>query len=262
MSPKMIENSSSNGVVWDPKADKKILEIAGQLKMQETQAESIGRLCNEIIELQEGKGGRKYGDKTFEKMAKDPRIACAERQLRRYWQYYRLLNVAPYKDIAVPEKLKGKKCIIYQLARIMQEKNLDENAKIELISECVKEILKTKRLVSQAEDIVDQAIAGKLPLSSGKHSKPMENKSKFFVSPEKIDRFTSSLKKQFVENQKLGKPHDYSVYEINTYSKLLNVAVDFLEASMAHKGKQEIIAYMKPIAERISRMAGLNNNRK
>jgi len=261
----MIENSASNGVVWDPKADKKIVQIAKQLKKQEKQTENIGRLCNEIIELQEGKGGRKHGDKTFEKIAKDPRIIRDERHLRRCWHYYRMLKVAPYKDINVVQKLKDKKSTIYQLARIMQEKDLDEKSKIELISKCGQEALDNKLLVSQAEDMVTNEINNRLAQgstqSSTQKSKPIQKKSKNLIPPEAIDKFASSLEKQFVENQKLDKPHDYSVQEINIFAKLLNVTVDYVEVIMAHKSKAEIIAYLKPIAERISKMVGLNNNK-
>lgn len=257
MKTKMIQNSSSNGVVWEPKVDKKIAEIAEELKLQEKKNEIIGRLCNEIIELQEGKGGRKYGEKTFEKMENDPRIARHERQIRRCWHYYRLLNVAPYKDIAVVQKLRDQKCVIYNLARIMQKKEFDEKTKIELISKCGEEILDKKLYVKQVEDVVDRAIEEKLASQSGKHSERPQKKSKTLISPEAIDKFASSLKKQYAEDMKLGKQRDYSVYEINTYSKLLNITVDYLEAIMAHKDKKEVVAYMKPLAERISKMAGL-----
>lgn len=257
----MIENSASNGVVWDPKADEKIVQIAKQLKKQEKQTENIGRLCNEIIELQEGKGGRKHGDKTFEKIARDPRIARNERQLRRYWHYYRLLKVAPYKDIDVVQKLKDKKSTIYQLARIMQEKDLDEKSKIDLISKCGQEALDNKLLVTQAEDMVTNEINNRLAQGSTQKSKPIQKKSKNLIPLEAINKFASSLEKQFVENQKLDKPHDYSVQEINIFAKLLNVTVDYVEVIMAHKSKAEIIAYLKPIAERLSKMTELNNNK-
>jgi len=260
MSKEETTSSSSNGMTWDPKAEVKILEIAEQLKIRQEQAETIGRLCNEIIVMHEGKGGIKYGDKTFERIAKDPRIARNERQLRRYWHYYRLLNVAPYKNIEAVKKLKEKKymkCVVYQLARIMQNAELDEKAKIELISKCGKAIMDNKLPVPQVEDMVTQTIDEKLALLSGQRCKSVKKVSKDIVSLEALDRFTSSLQKQCAENNKLDKHRDYSVYEINAYAKLLNVNLDIIEAIMLYKDKKEITAYLKPIAERISKMAGL-----
>ena len=48
----------------------------------------IGKLVDGLVAV---KGGTKYGESTLDRLAKHPALECSREQLRRCWQYYRLL---------------------------------------------------------------------------------------------------------------------------------------------------------------------------
>lgn len=81
-----VKRSSSNKKLGrDEKAIVK--DIAKQFVLRDQNRLEIGRLVNELVELNHGV---KYGDSTIERIAQNRDIQRSSRQIRRYWDLYRL----------------------------------------------------------------------------------------------------------------------------------------------------------------------------
>ncbi|NQU09209.1 hypothetical protein HQ590_00340, partial [bacterium] len=107
--------------------------------------EAIGQLTDRYISQC---GGTRYGEKTLDRIARHPDLACSVMEITRCWNLYRLSH--QYGDLLSDTKL----CMSakYELARVMR-KDMPDGEKRGLLSELIRDacgqpVTKVAKLVS------------------------------------------------------------------------------------------------------------------
>lgn len=109
------KKETTNGRVDSPELKEKIKALAEALKVSNNACFKVGQICDEIIALE----GIQHGKHTLQKIAQRPEIRCDPRDLRRCWQYYRLVINKDCQSPDLDKLTKTKPRGVKELARII-----------------------------------------------------------------------------------------------------------------------------------------------
>lgn len=156
-----------NGVTFPDKVERKIEKLTAAVKEAKKATYTIGEICDEIIT----DIGLEYGKGTFKNIA--IKIGCNERQLRRCWDFYRLMSNPAYKTDDTERLRVEKPYAIFELGRILNA-DLSEKEKQELIGTLAQKTVAEKWTVAELATRVTKELdhRGKLR----KKSQPKEAK--------------------------------------------------------------------------------------
>ena len=109
------KKETTNGKVDSPAMKEKIQELATALKASQNASFEVGKICDEIVALE----GIRHGKHTLQTIARRPEIRCDPRELRRCWQYYRLVINKGCQSPELDKLTKTKPRGVKELARII-----------------------------------------------------------------------------------------------------------------------------------------------